>query len=160
MDKNIFYYFIDNDDYNDFIKNVEATFRKSREYSIWLSSFDHDACAATGHSKSIDGAKIEVHHYGKTLYDWVSKIVDSLMLENLPLNTFFICMVLTSLHFRGCITYVPLLRDIHVMLHNDFALTTKTYPTILDGITYGNYELAEEIIKEYVDELKIQYNKK
>lgn len=160
MDKNIFYYFIDNDDYTDFIKNVEATFRKSREYSMWLSSFDHDACAATGHSKSIDGAKIEVHHYGKTLYDWVSKIVDSLMLENLPLNTFFICMVLTSLHFRGCITYVPLLRDIHVMLHNDFALTTKTYPTILDGITYGNYELAEEIIKEYVDELKIQYNKK
>ena len=160
MDKNIFYYFIDNDDYTDFIKNVEATFRKSREYSMWLSSFDHDVCAATGHTKSIDGAKIEVHHYGKTLYDWVSKIVDSLMLENLPLNTFFICMVLTSLHFRGCITYVPLLRDIHVMLHNDFALTTKTYPTILDGITYGNYELAEEIIKEYVDELKIQYNNK
>ena len=160
MDKNIFYYFIDNDDYTDFIKNVEATFRKSREYSMWLSSFDHDTCAATGHTKSIDGAKIEVHHYGKTLYDWVSKIVDSLMLENLPLNTFFICMVLTSLHFRGCITYVPLLRDIHVMLHNDFALTTKTYPTILDGITYGNYELAEEIIKEYVDELKIQYNQK
>ena len=159
MDKNIYYYFVDNEDYKEFIKNVESTFRKSREYSMWLSSFEHDTCAATGHTKSVDGAKIEVHHYGKTLYEWVSQIVDNLMLENLPLNTFFVCMVLTSLHFRGCITYVPLLRDIHVMLHNDYNLTIENYPTILDNITYGNNELAEEIIKEYIENLNQEYNK-
>lgn len=159
MDKNIYYYFIDNEDYKEFIKNVESTFRKSREYSMWLSSFEHDTCAATGHTKSVDGAKIEVHHYGKTLYEWVSQIVDNLMLENLPLNTFFVCMVLTSLHFRGCITYVPLLRDVHVMLHNDYNLTIENYPTILDNITYGNNELAEEIIKEYIENLNQEYNK-
>lgn len=159
MDKNIYYYFVDNEDYKEFIKNVESTFRKSREYSMWLSSFEHDTCAATGHTKSVDGAKIEVHHYGKTLYEWVSQIVDNLMLENLPLNTFFVCMVLTSLHFRGCITYVPLLRDVHVMLHNDYNLTIENYPTILDNITYGNSELAEEIIKEYIENLNQEYNK-
>ena len=159
MDKNIYYYFIDNEDYKEFIKNVESTFRKSREYSMWLSSFEHDTCAASGHTKSVDGAKIEVHHYGKTLYEWVSQIVDNLMLENLPLNTFFVCMVLTSLHFRGCITYVPLLRDVHVMLHNDYNLTIENYPTILDNITYGNNELAEEIIKEYIENLNQEYNK-
>lgn len=159
MDKNIYYYFVDNEDYKEFIKNVESTFRKSREYSMWLSSFEHDTCAATGHTKSVDGAKIEVHHYGKTLYEWVSQIVDNLMLENLPLNTFFVCMVLTSLHFRGCITYVPLLRDIHVMLHNDYNLTIENYPTILDNITYGNNELAEEIIKEYIENFNQEYNK-
>ena len=159
MDKNIYYYFVDNEDYKEFIKNVESTFRKSREYSMWLSSFEHDICAATGHTKSVDGAKIEVHHYGKTLYEWVSQIVDNLMLENLPLNTFFVCMVLTSLHFRGCITYVPLLRDVHVMLHNDYNLTIENYPTILDNITYGNNELAEEIIKEYIENFNQEYNK-
>lgn len=159
MDCSIFYNFVDNDDYTSFIKSVEATFRKSREYSMWLNSFDHDTCAATGHTKSIDGARIEVHHYGKTLYDWVAKIVDYMMLEKLPLNTFFVCMVLTSLHFRNCITYVPLLRDVHAMLHNDYGLTIQTYPTILDNITWGNNELAEDIIHNYIAEFKLGFEK-
>jgi len=150
-----FYYLFDEDEYKHFIKQVMKQFRGSEEYSIWRNSRDRDKCAATGMTNYDNGIQIEVHHYGKTLWDWVEYILNFFYLEDLPLNSFYICLILNELHSNDCISYVPLTHCIHKMLHTDYRATVAQYPDILSSIHPENMALSDKIIKNYVNLLKV-----
>jgi len=151
MHSAIFYELFDEEDFERFIKNVVKLFRLSNEYNMWLEQCNRSTCAATGLNKYESGADVEVHHYGKTLWDWVEVIVDKFIENNVRFNTFFVLMVLSDIHFQNCVSYVPLTHCIHKMLHSDYNNTIKLYPSIEDGIYNGDIQKAYAIIDRYIN---------
>lgn len=153
-----FYDLYDGDDYQSFIKKVEKQFRTSPEYTIWLNSkVDRESCAATGFNKDSDGIDIEVHHYGITLWQWVENILDCFAKESrqIPVNSHYVCLILTDLHMNGCVPYIPLLHCLHKMLHarGENHLELK-FPGTLAKSNPGNIILAQQLIEEHVINLK------
>lgn len=151
MNNILFYELFDEEDFERFIKNVVKLFRLSNEYNMWLEQCNRSTCAATGLNKYESGADVEVHHYGKTLWDWVEVIVDKFIENNVRFNTFFVLMVLSDIHFQNCVSYVPLTHCIHKMLHSDYNNTIKLYPSIEDGIYNGDIQKAYAIIDRYIN---------
>ena len=151
MHSAIFYELFDEEDFERFIKNVVKLFRLSNEYNMWLEQCNRSTCAATGLNKYESGADVEVHHYGKTLWDWVEVIVDKFIENNVRFNTFFVLMILSDIHFQNCVSYVPLTHCIHKMLHSDYNNTIKLYPSIEDGIYNGDMQKAYTIIDRYIN---------
>lgn len=151
MHSAIFYELFDEEDFERFIKNVVKLFRLSNEYNMWLEQCNRSTCAATGLNKYESGADVEVHHYGKTLWDWVEVIVDKFIENNVRFNTFFVLMVLSDIHLQNCVSYVPLTHCIHKMLHSDYNNTIKLYPSIEDGIYNGDMQKAYTIIDRYIN---------
>ena len=151
MHSAIFYELFDEEDFERFIKNVVKLFRLSNEYNMWLEQCNRSTCAATGLNKYESGADVEVHHYGKTLWDWVEVIVDKFIENNVRFNTFFVLMILSDIHLQNCVSYVPLTHCIHKMLHSDYNNTIKLYPSIEDGIYGGNMQKAYAIIDRYIN---------
>jgi hypothetical protein len=152
MNGRIFYTLYDESEYNLFIKDIERIYRTSKEYKIWLRDYvkNRDTCAATGLTYSQDNAKIEIHHYGKTLYGIVETIVNYFINEDIPLSSFYICMILYQLHIDDCIDYVPIIKSLHDMIHENYSHTIELYPSILEKIHYGkNKELIPSILNEY-----------
>jgi hypothetical protein len=147
MKLNLFREIYDNQEYEKFIKDVEKLFRMSPEYKIWLSTVDRSVCAATGLSTN-DGVHIEVHHYGRTLYDICKNVVDYFINNQLPLNSIYLTMVIFDLHMNKCVSYIPLLHCIHQMYHDDPINTINKYPLIKEGIKVG-YNSDEIILEEY-----------
>lgn len=154
MLSDIVYDFYDAEDYKNLIKSILKTFRTSKEYLLWLEKYDRDECAATGLSKITDGVEIEMHHHNITLWNWVEKIIDDMMNENLPLNTFYICIILNDLHFNQCIPCVPLSHDIHKMIGNDPQSILDKYPQIEEKMYKGDLNLANEIIQYHIKNYK------
>lgn len=157
-----FYELFDEKEYKDFIFKVEKQFRNSYEYTLWLNSkVERDCCAVTGKSKHSDGIRIEVHHYILTLYDWVVKILDSFLGVEpiIPINSHYICMILSDIHLNGCVPYIPLSSDLHDEFHFKQAdRFFEEYPQAIDGAHNGNIPLAEEIIEYHVNILKERLN--
>ncbi len=151
MYNSIFYELFDEEDFERFIKNVVKLFRLSNEYNMWLEQCNRSTCAATGLNKYESGADVEVHHYDKTLWDWVEVIVDKFIENNVCFNTFFVLMILSDIHFQNCVSYVPLTHCIHKMLHSDYNNTIKLYPSIEDGIYNGDIQKAYAIIDRYIN---------
>jgi len=151
MHSAIFYELFDEEDFERFIKNVVKLFRLSNEYNMWLEQCNRSTCAATGLNKYESGADVEVHHYGKTLWDWVEVIVDKFIENNVRFNTFFVLMILSDIHLQNCVSYVPLTHCIHKMLHSDYNNTIKLYPSIEDGIYNGDMQKAYTIIDRYIN---------
>jgi hypothetical protein len=152
-----FYLLYDEPEYKAFIKSVEAQFRKSPEYLIWLNNkVDRECCAATGLSKE-DGIDIEVHHFQITLWNWIVIILDKFHEADpeIPVNSHYICLILSDLHISNCIPYIPLTHCIHKMLHaqGNEKIFAK-YPNIVDNIYYGNTDKANEIIDYHINNLK------
>lgn len=160
MYRNIFYDFVDAEDYTEIIKQIIKKFRTSDEYMMWLHLYDRHACAATGFTKDSDGVEIQMHHYGMTIWDWVERILGAFIDHNppLPINTFYICLILNELHMNNCISCVPLMHCVHNMIHADYDSTIARYPSILENINEGNIELADQIIHEYVEDLANKLN--
>lgn len=158
MFRDVFYELYDADDYDNFIKACLKQFRSSNEYKMWLSTFNRNECAATGLTKDGDGIEIEMHHYNITLWGWVEHIINKFQNENppLPLNTFYICLILNDLHFNRCVPCVPLTHCIHKMIHRSYNDTIRTYPQILNHVNEGNLTLADEIIDHHIAIIKQQ----
>lgn len=155
MNKNICYTWIDEDSFSDFVKNIEKLFRTSPDYKFWLDTIpDRDICSATELTKYNDGVTIHIHHYENTLWDIVTHILEKFDENNLPINAFYICIILSELHMNGCISYVPLSHDVHDQIHNDYELTIQKYPTILDHVVYGNKEMFQIILDKYIKNFK------
>lgn len=143
----LFYDFYDTDEYEAFIKACMKTFRTSAEYKIWLTTTNNRVCALSNReANSID---IEVHHYGRTLFDLVSEIVDYFLQEDLKMNSFIVCLVLTELHLSGCIDYIPIDIGIHRAIHKDPQLIKTLYPDIEDKVVRGNKELKVKILEKW-----------
>lgn len=157
MIDNCFYLLYDEADYTGFIKSVEYQFRRSPEYTLWLNSkVNRECCAATGMSKE-DGIDIEVHHYQTTLWNWIELILDKFAKSEpeLPVNSHYICLILSDLHLSGCIPYIPLTHCIHKMLHAQGPdKIFEKYPEILNHIYYGDIDRANDIIDYHIDNLK------
>ena len=150
-----FYELYDAEVYEAFIKSVEKLFRLSPEYKMWLSTTDNQECAVTGLSK--DSIEIEVHHYGKTLWAIVEEILDYFIQNDIFVNSFYICLILTDLHLNGCVDYIPLAHDIHKMLHKNASLAYATYPDLESHVVRGNAELKKQIIKKWANRLKTNF---
>lgn len=148
MKPELFYELYDNQEYEKLIKDVEKLFRSSQEYKVWLSSINREVCAATGLSATDDQAHIEVHHYGRTLYDICQNTVDYFIDNQLPLNTIYLTMVIFDLHMSGCVSYVPLLHCVHRMLHENPVNTREKYPSFEEGIERA-YNSDEKILEQY-----------
>lgn len=153
MYRDIVYNFYDEEEYKEIIKNIIKLFRGSREYDIWRNSYNRDICVATNLSKTFDGVEIELHHYGQTLWDWVEFIIDSFVERGLPLNTFYICLILIDIHITHCIPCVPLSHDVHKMIHSDYVSTIEKYPSILENIYQGNIPKLHEIVEYHINNL-------
>src|SRR5574344_2169213 len=140
MYNDIFYSLFDGDEYTKFIKSVEREFRNSPEYLLWLSNKTHrDSCAVTDLEYVADSADIEVHHYQLTLWNWVELIVDELTLQELPLNSHFICMILDDIHLNNYVPYIALMHSYHNMItKRGEEDVLKQFPKIQDGIYEGN----------------------
>jgi len=151
MNNILFYELFDEEEFESFIKNVIKLFRLSTEYNMWLNQCNSSTCAATGLNKYESGADVEVHHYGKTLWDWVEIIVDKFVENNVRFNTFYVLMILSDIHLQNCVPYVPLTHCIHKMLHTDYSNTIKLYPSIEDGIYNGDIQKAYAIIDRYIN---------
>ena len=156
MYNNCFYDLYDAEECKDFIKKVERSFRTSPEYSLWLKSrVIRETCAATGMSKDEDGIDIEVHHYNITLWTWIEIILDYFLGKELPLNTHYICLILSDIHLSNCVPYIPLMHCIHKMLHNvGEDVVFEKYPDISNNIYHGDIDRAHNIIKYHVENLK------
>jgi len=150
--RNCFYEIYDEDAYEAFIKSVEALFRKSPEYKMWLSTTNNEHCAVSGMSK--DSVEIEVHHFGKTLWNVVEDILDYFIQNQINASSFYICLILTDLHLSGCIDYIPLAHDIHKMLHKDKNKAYELYPDLDNYVTRGDMELKSQIIKKWASYLQ------
>ena len=158
MRYSIFYDLFDAEEYQNFIKSVVKLFRLSPEYNMWLQQCNRSTCAATGMNKFESGADIDVHHYGRTLWDWVEHIVEKLDENNVPFNTFFVLMILAEIHLQNCVSYVPLLHCVHKMLHNDYQSTVDIYPNIENNIFEGDWRKADAIIDHFISLYKNCYN--
>jgi hypothetical protein len=158
MYTNIFYDFYDADEYKNFIKHVLKQFRTSQEYSIWLNSFNRNECGATGLTKDGDGVQIEVHHFQITLWGWVEYILDKFHQQQLPVNTFYVSLILCDIHFNRCVPCVPLTHCIHKMLHENYDDTIARYPSILENIWPGDINRADQIIEYHLNLLKERLN--
>lgn len=154
MYQNIVYELFDADEFKDFIKHVLKQFRSSVEYSMWLNSFNRNECAATGLTKDSDGVPIEVHHFRITLWGWVEYILDKFYNERLPLNSFYICLILNDIHFNRCVPCVPLTHCIHKMLHENYDDTIERYPDIIANVWPGDTDKADQIINYHIENLK------
>ena len=151
MNNTLFYELFDEEEFESFIKNVIKLFRLSTEYNMWLNQCNRSTCAATGLNKYESGADVEVHHYGKTLWDWVEIIVDKFVENNVRFNTFYVLMILSDIHLQNCVPYVPLTHCIHKMLHTDYSNTIKLFPGIEDNAYEGDIQKAHMIIDKYIN---------
>jgi hypothetical protein len=152
MKSKSFYQLYDAEDYENFIKATIKIFRLSNEYKMWLSTTNNEECALTGKSK--DSIDIEVHHYGKTLWEIVEQIVNYFIQENLPLNSFYICLILIDIHLNNGVSYIPVEHCIHKMLHKDPLLAKNLYPDIESKVTHGNETVKISIILNWINFLK------
>jgi hypothetical protein len=157
----IFYELFDEQEYKKFIKSVESQFRKSPEYLLWLNRHTHrNSCSATGLSYDVDAADIEVHHYKITLWEWVAIIVDKMKENGIPVNSHFVCMVLTDIHLNNCIPYISLMHSYHQMITNrSEEEVLNQFPQIKDGINEGDIGKAYEIINYHINIVKEQIEK-
>lgn len=158
MFRNITYKYYDEDEYENIIKGIINQFRKSLEYKLWLDIYNRDKCAGTGLSKSFDGVEIELHHFSLTLWDWVELIISAFDEEDLPFNSFVICNVLADLHLSSCVPCVPLSKDTHKQIHNDYENTIFKYPDILKNLNEGNILEAKNIINYHIKIYKNIFN--
>lgn len=149
-----YYELYDEDSYTQFIKDVLNGFRKSPEYKMWLTTTNNETCPINGLNK--DQVKIEVHHFGKTLWDIVADILDYFIQNDIRVNTFYICFILAELHFNECIDYIPLTQDLHHMIHHAPRTLYQLYPDFDSYVTRGNMELKKLIIKQLADNMKFK----
>lgn len=150
-----FRYLYDAEEVDDFIKKTVKVFRTSEEYSWWRHSVDASLCVATGYDKLNDGADIEVHHFGKTLYEIIRDVVFYFIENELPVNTFYILLIIQELHINDCIDYVPLLHCIHKMIEDNYNGIIDKYPNLLDGVHYGfNKAAIPDILNKYKENLE------
>lgn len=148
-----FFELYDAESYEEFIKVTERTiFRKAPEYKLWLETTGNDHCALTGQDRN--SIEIEVHHYGKTLWDITAEVVDAFIQENLNVSSFYICMVLADIHLSGCVDYIPLAHDVHKMYHKNYSEFCRQYPDADNYVTRGDMTLKAEIIKDWVGKLR------
>ena len=157
MGSAIFYELFDEEDFEQFVKSVVKLFRLSPEYGMWLNQCNRSTCAATGVNKYESNVDIEVHHYGKTIWDWVETIVDKFVEHGVPFSTFFVLMILADIHLQNCVPYVQLMHCVHKMLHSSYSDTVKLYPNIEKNMFEGNVKKAYSIIDQYINLYKKYY---
>ena len=126
-----------------FTKNVEKLIRTSREYSTYIellrtncTTLNHDNIL---HNITASDASMEFHHYPFTLYDIVTIVMNSHVINKAPFTSFSIAKEVMQLHYRNIIGLVPLTKTTHELAHEgEIFLSTKQ--------VFGNYK---QFISEY-----------
>ena len=82
---------------------------------------------------------MEFHHYPFTLYDIVTIVMNSHVINKTPFTSFSIAKEVMQLHYRNIIGLVPLTKTTHELAHEgEIFLSTKQ--------VFGNYK---QFISEY-----------
>lgn len=103
-----------------FIKRIEATIRRSEEYSNYLGylhqemNLNNDVIFG---NISADKAKLEFHHYPFTLYDIVEIVVNKHIKKHDKFNSFQVSEEILRLHFQNKIGLALVAKTTHDLMH-------------------------------------------
>jgi hypothetical protein len=107
-------------DYKKFVRNCEASIRRSIEYKLWrnyiIDVLQINECVIT--HESIDEVSIDVHHHIPSLFTMISALINRNLEDNIKFCTFDICQEIMELHFKNKLGYVTLLKSMHEKFHN------------------------------------------
>jgi len=107
-------------EYKKFVRNCEASIRRSIEYKLWrnyiIDVLQINECVIT--HESIDEVSIDVHHHIPSLFTMISALINRNLENNVKFCTFDICQEIMELHFKNKLGYVTLLKSMHEKFHN------------------------------------------
>lgn len=141
------YYFMNMDNFVNFIKGCERNIRKHPDYDLFVSTIREihmDHCQVLGNISRFD-ATLELHHGPMlTLFDYCAIVVDSLIFRNEPnINTFKVAKIVLDEHYKEHVQVVMLCKTVHQAVD-----TGEVFINLDQGI--GN---VNEFLKEYKDGL-------
>lgn len=143
--------FVNEAEYNKFIKNCEKTIRGCLEYRLWRNYITDvlqiQSCSIT--NERMDQTNIDIHHHPISLFTIVKSIVNEKLEKEEQFCTFDICMEVIELHFKNTVGFVALLSDLHAKFHNGFLNIPKT-------LIKGNYQVFLEEYSKYLDEEELE----
>lgn len=140
-------FFINDKEFNTFIKNVEKIVRTSDLYSYYISvlklnGLDSDAIMGNMCDEDVE---IEMHHYPLTLYEIVEIIILNEVKNKNNISTFLISKLVMDEHFHNNIGIVMLSKNNHILAHEKKIRIGKK-------LIYGNYSLFIDKYKEVIHE--------
>lgn len=151
-------YFMNLENYVNFIKGCERSIRKHPDYGNFVDSIRElkmEHCQVLGNITRYD-AVIEMHHGPMlTLFDYCAIIVDHLLAQDEMVNTFKIAKMVLEEHYEGNVQVVMLSKTVHQLVDSgelfinlnqgigDVNTFLKKYP---DGL-----EKYKNKINEYID---------
>lgn len=127
-------YFSSLDNFVSFIKSVESLVRNSKYYKRYISYLKEDIglnfCQVLSNIKVDDESaktKIEMHHGPiLTLFDYISIVVEHMLVNNIKIDTFNVADIIIDEHFQNRIQVVMLSETVHEEVHeNNIFLNTK-----------------------------------
>ena len=130
-----------------YIKTVESTIRKSKEYKEYIkflkTNMDMNSCIVLKNiiSKSGKRYKIELHHEPFTLFDIVETIINKRLELEQSISELKVADEVMGLHYDGKIGLIPLTVTMHELVHSGRIFIPLQY-------VYHNYG---EFINEFQD---------
>lgn len=122
--KDIFFYDFDMSSQKDVVRAIkvfEFIVRKSMSYNIWQkrSKIPINECPVC--NTDFNFIKAETHHHPETLFDIVSKIIESHIDKNDldDFTDFDICQEIMNLHTTKKVDYIVLCKHCHDKYHSD-----------------------------------------
>ena len=129
--------FVKTSGYKKYINSIEKIFRRTPEYTRWVSmNSDEATCIITHLTKTLDKQDVQLHHYPFSLFNIVDGLVQNFIntnsdilgeqikenvesdLLNIIPSQFFIYQ-LQILHINNVVPFVPLLQSYHKLYHTD-----------------------------------------
>lgn len=146
--------FLDDSDFNKFVKGVEREVRSSDEYSRYLWTLKNqglESCAFLGNIND-DNATIEFHHYPFTLYDIVSIVTEKRLAKKELVSSFLVAKEVLNLHFNNKAGLIPLSKTVHELTHAGEIFINLNQ-------VFGYYQEFIDEYNDYInDEIRHNYN--
>lgn len=158
---------LDPEVYRAFIKNIEARFRRSKEYKTYkayLMSIGFDHCQIMGNVESGDKVDIELHHNILNLFDICILICEHVLNTVGFVSSFDVIQLLINEHFANRIPCTFLSTTMHQVYTNSGPegyippnMTWGKWWELLAKYKYGiTYDIATKI-NNYIDRYKGQF---
>ena len=143
--------------YRNFIKNAEARFRRSKEYTAYkayLMGLGFDHCQIMGNIESDQGVDIELHHNVLTLFDIFILICEHVLNTYGKISSFDLIQLVINEHFANRVGCCFLSTTAHQMFTDDSEayippdMTFGKWWELLAKYRYGiTFDIANKINK-------------
>jgi hypothetical protein len=159
-------YFSNFDNFIGFVKETEKMVRTSTFYNKYISYIKDDIglkCCQVLPNIEDDYADIEMHHGPiLTLFDYISILIDYLLINNKKINSFIVSNIIIDEHYDNNIQIVMLSKTVHQQVHanNIFINLHQAFGdlnTFLKKYNQGLHEDQINKINQYI-ELSKKYN--